>query len=248
MLGLEVAETSYQIFHDSETSTNIGAILSKRFDRVFEEGHVSRIHSEDLCQALGLARQLKYERDAQRDDRRFSAAAVGRLAARTAAPGLFQVKFLQQTLFNLAVGNTGNHAKNAAIVYRGANGVLAPLYDVVPVTMAQRPTHELAFSLGGARLTEDVTPTALKQAMADLGFARPQLDKRWMGLLRRVAAGVPVLQELGNKVLADGVAAQLLALQTGLGIDLGVPTRDYFPRKVRDESVPGNRGGWAVLS
>jgi hypothetical protein len=64
-----------------------------------------------------------------------------------------------------SLGACNLFAKNGAILYRGAHGTLAPLYDIVPVTMDDKVTHELAFTLGGARLTEDVTVAALEQAM-----------------------------------------------------------------------------------
>ena len=248
-LDIPTAESRYIEFHDPETHADIGAILSTRFDRVFDGARITRIHSEDFCQALGLARALKYERDAERDDHRFSAISVGHIARQSAAPGLFLLAFMRQTLFNLAVGNTDNHAKNGTVLYRGAHGELAPLYDVVPVTMDDRVTHELAFSLGGARLAEDVTVPALEQAMRDLGFARPKLDPSMRKLLARVGSiGVPMFEEAGGRSLADGVTAQLLVLETALGMDLAVPKRDFFPRKVRDEKVAGATGGWAIPS
>ena len=112
------------------------------------------------------------------------------------------------------------------------------------MTMDGSVTHELAFMLGGARLTEDVTVAALQAAMRDLGFARPVLARPLMKLLTGVASkGIPLLEELGDKSLADGVAAQLTAVETAIGIDLAIPMRDYFPRKVRDEKVTGATGG-----
>ena len=72
--------------------------------------------------------------------------------------------------------------------------------------------------------------------MRDLGFARPKLDPSMRKLLARVGSiGVPMLEEAGGRSLADGVTAQLLVLETALGMDLAVPKRDFFPRKVRDE-------------
>ncbi|MER2510158.1 MAG: HipA domain-containing protein [Amaricoccus sp.] len=248
-IGIDTAETRLVTFPDPETSTEIEAVLSTRFDRTFDGRLVRRIHSEDFCQALGLARSLKYERDAAPDaPGRFSAAAVGRLSRATMVPALFQTGFLRQTLFNLAVGNTDNHAKNATLLHAGAHPVLAPLYDVTPVTMDARYTHELAFRLGGAAFAEDVTEAGLLAAMSDLGFVRPKLDRGLIGLLRNVAGGVPMLARLGGKLLGDGVAAQLGVVEVALGRDLKVPPRDYFPRKVRDEIAHGHRGGWGTLS
>lgn len=248
-LGIETTEARNLEISDSETNADINAVLSTRFDRLFDGDVISRVHSEDLCQALGLARSLKYERDARTDHHRFSMSAIGRLADRTAAPGIFRLGFLRQTLFNLAVGNTDNHAKNSSLLYRGTHGALAPLYDVVPVTMDARVTHELAFALGGARMTEDVTVPAIEHAMVELGFARPRFDQAPMKLLTRIATeGVPFLEARGGKLLADCVAAQICTLEEALGRALSAPKRDYFPRNVRDEPPAGGQGGWTVLS
>lgn len=246
-LGIESAECAYLEFHDQETSADIGTILSRRFDRIFDGATVRRVHSEDLCQALGLARHLKYERDAVSPDIRFSMRAVGDLARRTARPALFQIGFLRQTLFNLAVGNTDNHAKNTTILYRQPAGKLAPLYDVIPATMDARVTHELALTLGGACFAEDLSIVHLERAMRDLGFAKARFSGQWSKLLKEVAqAGVPFLAEAGGKSLADAVAAQLFTLDDALGINLEVPRRDYFPRNVRDEKAA--RGGWTTFN
>lgn len=248
-VGLATAETKCASFHDPETSADIDAILSTRFDRRFDGRLIERIHSEDFCQALGLARVLKYERDAAPDaPKRFSAAAVGKLSRKVMTPAIFQTEFLQQTLFNLAVGNTDNHAKNATLLHAGAYPVLAPLYDVTPVTLDPRYTHELAFNLGNATLAEDVTEAALMRAMSDLGFGRPKLDRPLLTLLARISAGIPMLATSGGKRLGDGVAAQLRVVEAALGLDLAIPARDFFPRKVRDKVVAGDHGGWGTLS
>lgn len=247
-IGLDVSHAERRVFHDKETSADIETILSTRFGRVFEDGRITRLHSEDLCQALGLPRRLKYQREAAIDDRSFSAAAVGKLAAQVAAPAQFRLRFLEQTLFNLAVGNTDNHAKNSSIIYRGAAGELAPLYDVVPVTLDDRYTHQFSFDLGSARFAEDLTKDDLLAAMSDIGFAKPRLSNHWIKLLKKIAdPGIATLAERGGKQLADGVAAQMQIVSKALGRDLPIPERDYFPRADRGEKRGADRGGWAGL-
>lgn len=248
-IGLDVSHAKRRVFHDRETSSDIETILSTRFDRVFEDDRITRLHSEDLCQALGLPRGLKYEREAAVKERCFSAAAVGKLADQVAAPAQFRLKFFEQTLFNLAVGNTDNHAKNSSIIYRGTAGELAPLYDVVPVTIDDRYTHQFSFDLGRARFAEDLTEDDLLAAMSDIGFARPRLSGPWIKLLRQVAdPGIATLAERGGKQLADGVAAQVQIVSDSLGRDLPIPERDYFPRTHRDEKQGLDRGGWGGMS
>jgi serine/threonine-protein kinase HipA len=233
-LGLVVAETAYTTV-DCANGPPVGAVISGRFDRVITENEITRVHCEDFCQALGLPRDLKYERDGARGARRFSMEAVGRIADAMAAPALFRLEFFRQTLFNLAVGNTDNHAKNGSILYEGGYGKLAPLYDVVPVTMDPGVTHRLAIELGGALYTEDVGVARLETAMRDLGFARPAFGGEWSRLIHRVAdEGIPFLHRHGGKLLADGVAAQLLVLEEALGTDIGIPERDLYIRPTRD--------------
>lgn len=245
-IGLDVIESEYREFHDGATAFEIGTILSKRFDRDWQDREIHRLHSEDFCQALGLARQLKYERDAVPGGPCFSAAGIGEIATRTSVPAMFQMEFLRHTLFNLAVGNTDNHAKNAAILYRGASGVLAPLYDVVPVIMDERVTHTFAFAIGAAHLAEDLQISDIEAMMVDFGFRRPDVSKPLHKVLTDVATGIDQLATDGDKLLADAIAAQLTVLNDAMELGLEIPPRDYFPRKTHDEQV--NRGGWGNLS
>jgi len=248
-LNLPAAEHVFREFVDHETGTDIGTLLSTRFDRTFDGRFVSRIHTEDLCQALGLDRDLKYERKAEQDERRFSLEAVGRVAVQTAAPGQFLIRFFEQTLFNLAVGNTDNHAKNTSIVYRGVKAELSPLYDVIPVIMDARVTHQLAVNLGEARWTEDVTLESLLQAMDDLGFLKPKFGRHWVTLMKQVARdGIPILEAIAGKGVADAVASQLAILEENTGIGMEIPARDYFPRAVRDADPEVKPGGWGGFS
>ncbi|MBK5928451.1 HipA domain-containing protein [Rhodobaculum claviforme] len=246
-LDLDVAQTTRLQFPQAQPGQRIEALLSTRFDRILDGDLVHRVHVEDFCQALGLPRQLKYERDGVEADRRFSAAAVGRMAGETAQPAQFRISFLKQSLFNLAVGNTDNHGKNSSILYTLPRGVLAPLYDVVPVVMDRRVTHEFAFRVGGHDYIEDVDQAAMLALMGDLGFSRPRLSERWLKLLRGIAVeGIDRLHRDGGKALADYVAAQLGILEAALKVDVGIPQRDFFPRAVRGRS--DSAGGWGAFS
>ncbi|PTV93967.1 serine/threonine-protein kinase HipA [Rhodobacter aestuarii] len=251
-VGLDVAEPVPLTFEDDETGAEINAILSTRFDRSFEGAKITRTHCEDFCQALGLPKELKYERNAVQEDRKFSLRAISTIAERSAAPGLFRMTFLQQMLFNLMVGNTDNHGKNGTILYKGTSGTLAPLYDVVPVILDRTVTHRLSFTLGGAEWSEDVTMERLMDAMRDLGFARPRLDRPTRLMLERLASEGPgqlgQVGPLGDKALADAVAAQMTVVEEGLGLGLPIAPRDYYPRLVRDEKPEGGTGGWGGLS
>ncbi|WP_200862132.1 HipA domain-containing protein [Asticcacaulis sp. AC402] len=225
----------------------IKAILLERFDRDVKGGHVRRIHTEDFCQALGLPPSLKYQRHAVLPEHQFSAKAVGTIAAKTSTPGLFVQTFLDHTLYNILVGNTDNHGKNGTILHGAGGTELAPLYDVVPVFTDTTVTHRLAFDIGTAHYVEDIQPADLVAMMRDIGFIRPRFDKRLEKKLRHLVSTISNEADARlAKGLADALAAQMGEVATALGLDLGVPERDYFPRVTRDESrAPG---GWEQLS
>jgi serine/threonine-protein kinase HipA len=247
--GIEVAEAQPRVIEANGRS--IHALVSTRFDRaqveVESEDHITRVHAEDFCQALGLPPSLKYERDALNPEWRFSARAIARIAAHTSVPALVQRDILRHTLFNLLVGNTDNHGKNGSILHRRGGVVLAPLYDVVPVVMDRRVTHRFAFSHGGAEYAEDFTADHLKQLLLDLGFARPQMPR----VLREIRTMAETIAEHASatvsKGLADMLYAQALVVAKALGQEFDLPARDYVDRIERDD-VNAGAGGWGGLS
>jgi serine/threonine-protein kinase HipA len=215
----------------------------------------------DLAQELGIeaakskhlvfedeSTNLKYERDGE-GPVRFSAEGVGEIAQQMAVPALFQIEFLRHTVFNLGVGNTDNHGKNGALLYDTPSGRLAPLYDVVPVTMEKKSSHEFAFKVGNAQYAEDLSVADLEAMTRKFGFMRPDFNRHIKKELLDVGqVGIPFLHQNGGKQLADAVAAQLCVIEESLNVDLEIPERDYFPRNVRDQKPEIVAGGWHDFS
>ncbi|HZE45512.1 MAG TPA: HipA domain-containing protein, partial [Xanthobacteraceae bacterium] len=134
----------------------VDALLIERFDRIVADGTVYRVHQEDFAQALGLPAGLKYERSGGQGGR-FDAAAIRALLRRVAHPAQAVEAFLLVTIFNLAIGNNDNHAKNHALLYDAAGTpTLAPFYDLLPVRLQDRFTADLAFRIGDATHFDDM--------------------------------------------------------------------------------------------
>jgi len=242
-----VPVTGFELKRFDANGRNIKAILLERFDRKIVNGRIHRIHVEDFCQALGLSPLLKYERKSVSATHRFSARAIGGLAARVSAPGIFIERFIDQTLFNLLVGNTDNHAKNASVLYAMRETELAPLYDVVPVFMDRTVIHQFSFAIGEAQYAEDLSMAALKTMAADLGVQNPRYEKHLLSrMLMMVQRFRETMDQMGSKALADALAEQMTVVATALDVKLGVPVRDYYNRICRDERQ--GAGGWADLS
>jgi serine/threonine-protein kinase HipA len=151
VVGLNVAPSR------AEWAGAFQSLWATRFDRIMsEDGQISRLHQEDFAQAMSLPSRLKYERNG-RLGRVFSAPAIAALLQRTAEPALAMDSFLRATFFNLAIGNTDNHAKNHALIYDvGPTPRLAPLYDLVPILLSENHHHRFAFSIGAAAQMEEL--------------------------------------------------------------------------------------------
>jgi serine/threonine-protein kinase HipA len=176
-------------------------ILAQRYDRVIADGAVYRLHQEDFAQAMGLPPRLKYERDG-RPGRRYDVATISAVLRQTESPAVAIDAFLRATIFNLAIGNTDNHAKNHALLYdRGAAPRLAPLYDLVPITLSEAHNHRLSFAIGEANYPDDVR-------VEDLAWLLDQFDLSGTGGRRFVEQRlIPIVSPLAQaRDVKDGWA------------------------------------------
>src|ERR1019366_7915449 len=130
-VGLPVAKTEIRRVEDVEY------LLVERYDRTHQLGSegtpvLERLHQEDLCQALGIVSENKYQKEGGPSLKQCFAL----LREVSSAPVLDLARLLDAVVFNFLVGNNDAHAKNFSLLYRGMSTAsletrLAPLYDVV---------------------------------------------------------------------------------------------------------------------
>ena len=117
-LGLDAARTSLEAFEDEK------CLVAERFDREAHGDEVRRYHFEDLCQALGIASDQKYQADGGPGPE----AVIDLLDHETGRDGARQ--FFLSVFYNWLIGNTDGHAKNYGLLLDGPRPRLAPLYDL----------------------------------------------------------------------------------------------------------------------
>lgn len=212
---------------------SVRGLLVERFDRHVENGVVSRIHQEDFCQALGIPREFKYQRDGK-PGRIFSAKAVRQVLSRSATPATARLRFLEATLLNLALGNTDNHAKNHALLYRGGAPDFAPLYDIVPVLLDRTVSHEFSISIGNAETFDDLVQMDLYQFAEGIGVpverkaAKEQARKLASDLFGRVAGELGRCSGPRLGLVGDMIADCLERMNEAYELGVEVPERDAF--------------------
>ena len=130
---------------------NERAIAVERYDRIIDnEGLVTRVHQEDLCQALGFPSHLKYQRHGGP-----SPADVAGLLRDAADGGAALALFRDALICNWLLAAPDAHAKNYSLLLSGSGYSLAPLYDVcsmVPYMQAFQSAEDivLGMSVGDA--------------------------------------------------------------------------------------------------
>jgi serine/threonine-protein kinase HipA len=135
-IGLDVAKTGL---------TTIGGrtcLVSSRFDRAEQDAATVRLHQEDLCQALGVPTNLKYEANSGPGFRHFH-----RLLSEIGRGGDMNA-MVRSAVLNFVLGNSDAHGKNFAILFTREGRRLAPLYDIVS-TAVYDLDREMAMAIGG---------------------------------------------------------------------------------------------------
>ncbi len=148
--SLDVVDIELVRFEDVEVA------VVRRYDRlVGDDGEtITRLHQEDLCQALGLPAWEKYEKD----EGPGFANAVELIRAQSTKPLGDVQQLLKWIVFILLAGNADGHGKNLSFL-RGLDGLspcLAPFYDFVCTRVYQHLDRSLAMGIGGERDPEVV--------------------------------------------------------------------------------------------
>lgn len=120
--GLPTARTRLTRFAD------VTAVVVTRYDRYGDGLRRERVHQEDLCQALGIRPEMKYQSEGGPGPED-----VVRLIGRTHEPRAAAAAvrtFLDALLWNWVLAGTDAHAKNYSLLLSGSQVRLAPIYDV----------------------------------------------------------------------------------------------------------------------
>lgn len=179
-------------------------LVVERYDRkVGPGGGVERIHQEDLCQALALPPQRKYQEDGGPSLRK-----VADLYQSAAGPESLD-DLLRTATLNVALGNGDAHGKNFSILIADDGSLKpAPLYDV----LSTRPYDilDLAMYVDNVRRMHEVTLPRLVNEAASWGMSRERADAITTDVLVRL----PDAMEAAREETVDLPASMLSSIQS----------------------------------
>ncbi|MDA8289295.1 MAG: type II toxin-antitoxin system HipA family toxin [Actinomycetota bacterium] len=238
LVGLPVASVELTRFGEEV------ALVVERYDRLRDEfGRVERIHQEDLCQALGVLPDVKYEREGGP-----GVEAVVRLLRQNLGNHADAAveRFIDALIFNWLVAGTDAHAKNYALLLYGPLAELAPLYDLTSNLPYQEPVSEherdsrlaadrngmkMAMSIGGENTFRGVGRPEWQRLCArisvDLDRVMGRIDEMSSQLPDAVAAAAAeatvVAASASITKLVDRAATHVAATRRAIGLEAHPP-------------------------
>ena len=168
----------------------------ERFDRYWKgRDRVVRRHLIDGCQALNVPPTFKYQRIipvGPERDHYMGPINVGNLSLfceKCKVPAKARLRVLRWILLNLLIGNSDNHGKNISYFVDEFGFEVAPMYDLVNVTLYDELNHELAFKIGDAFDFNDVKAPQLAELARDMNleprFVANQLKRLCEAVLKQ---------------------------------------------------------------
>lgn len=212
--GLRAARSRLVAFGDER------AVVVERYDRApTVDGAVTRIHQEDLCQALGLPPTAKYQSEGGPSPERIVELLRSSIE-RVAIAEQEVLRFVDALAVNWLIAGTDAHAKNYSLLMAAGQVRLAPLYDVassLPYEDMFLPRLRLAMRIGSeyrvAAIAARHWDALAERSGLDPGAVKARIDelaRRLPDAFRR-AASEPDVAALGSALpqrLAELIAEQ----------------------------------------
>ena len=168
-------------------------LLIERYDREATDGEISRLHQEDILQALGYEPSLKYEEDGGPA----LAGIISFLRSHLSDPVIASRNLVDWQIFNWVIGNFDGHSKNISLLYRPGQTLPqpAPFYDLVAIDflnqMSDNPyARRMAFRIGGSDVPERISRAEWEQFAKNIGFATKYIHKRGREIIDALADSV----------------------------------------------------------
>jgi serine/threonine-protein kinase HipA len=178
--------------------------VTRRYDRELRDGTWRRLHQEDLCQALSVSPDKKYQHRYGGPGLADIARLIRSLPFEADRVSVGQ-KFYRAVVFNILAGCTDAHAKNYSLLLDATSVRLAPLYDLASYAAYWDGEARLnsAMNVGGEYGLEHIGETMLITAGQQFGVgseAREIVERTRAGMLEAFESACAELEDFGPEV------------------------------------------------
>jgi len=127
-------------------------LVIKRYDRAEKNGNVVRLHQEDLCQAMGIPSENKYQKDGGPSFKDLFEV----IRKHSSQPALDIKNAVRIAIFNYVIGNADAHGKNFSFLIEKDAVKLAPFYDLLSTAVYPNLSQKMAMKIGNKYEPNDV--------------------------------------------------------------------------------------------
>ena len=246
-LGLRAATSRIASFGDRR------AVIVQRYDRLqLAGGNISRIHQEDICQALSIHPDSKYQADRGPSPKDISDL-FWRDAPRAVAAEL-TAQFTDALALNWLIAGTDAHAKNYSLLLLHRDVRLAPLYDLasaLPYSGLDQHGLRLAMKLGNTYDLAYIGRSNWVQLAEQVGLPPAEVLERVADLCERLPEAMAAacsdsdVRELNSSLpqrLLDAVISRARECRARLGEHAYTSPR--MPSQLPREMVEGAPAQW----
>jgi len=169
-INLNVAEVELYRFKEHPV------LMVKRFDRIYKENRVERLHVIDSCQMLDLSSTHKYERNfgSGRDVKDIREGASFSKLFKSAdiceVPARAKLEMLNWSIFNLIIGNSDAHGKNFSFFVDKRGIRPTPFYDMLCIIAHENVEHDLAMAYGDEFNPNEIKAYQLREFADAIGL------------------------------------------------------------------------------
>lgn len=156
-----------------------------RYDRYTDkQGHVHRLHQQDLCQAQGFTSENKYEDQGGPTLKQNYELILQHIPVKKRLESV--QAFLDWIGFNLLIGNNDSHSKNLSLLLTDGSPEIAPLYDLICTAIYPKLKKSFSFAIGEQADFTRLARKHLEQLDHQLGLKMGTFSARLIDLKHRI--------------------------------------------------------------
>jgi len=164
-------------------------------DQKIQQSHITRLHQEDFCQALGIVPDMKYEKEGGPSFKD----CFELLRNNSIQPVADVRNLLNWVVFNYLIGNADAHAKNIALLFTDTGPALAPFYDLMCTTVYDELTDRIAMKIGGEDRPDWIIARRWQQFAEDIDVGYKLVKQTLEKMSQKIIEEAKVVQKEFNK-------------------------------------------------
>ena len=202
--ALDMPVASSAIHYFDETAV----IVVERYDRLRNAKKVTRIHQEDMCQALARTPQIKYQNQGGPSPKEI----IGLIREHSTSREEDEKRFVDALIFNWLLSGTDAHAKNYSFLIAPRGQVrLSPLYDLsstLPYTRQIGPrAATLAMKIGDKYKVLAIGAREWEKFATEL---RIDFDVLRARMLQIIEAFPETARKVGSEIKTEGITHDVI--------------------------------------